>query len=70
MIVLLLLLLSTLPVRHWRAYCVTGRVMMGGNLWMAENECTFARVMELFDNLADYKFVTKNQLMLNKKRFM
>ena len=40
--------------------------MMSENLWMAENECAFvvnslpiARVMESFDNLADYKFVAK-----------
>ena len=49
---------------------MTGCVMTGKNLWMVENECVFvvnsltiARVMELFDNLAD-------QLMLNKKRFI
>ena len=40
--------------------------MTNENLWMTENECAFvvnsltiARVMELFDNLADYMFVTK-----------
>ena len=39
--------------------------MTGKNLWIAENECAFvvnfltiAKIIELFDNLADYKFVT------------
>ena len=45
---------------------MTGCMIVGANLWMEENECAFvvnfltiARVMELLDNLANYKFVTK-----------
>ena len=40
--------------------CDNGRESLDGNeCAFAVNSLTIARVMELFDNLADYKFVTK-----------